>query len=66
MAIENGKLVLVKGPYPCGNSPDVPIFMHRVKLLLLTREQVVADNENPDAYCVKSNNIPDDYKGIHS
>ena len=43
VCIQTGDIVWINGPYKCGRWPDITIFRHRLKALLLPREQVEAD-----------------------
>lgn len=54
ISIEQGHIVWVYGPFPCGDWPDVKIFRHRLKGLLHYGEQVVSDKGYPDQCCVSN------------
>ena len=44
VCIQTGWIVWVNGPYPCGTWPDIKIFRHKMKAMLLPGERVEADN----------------------
>ena len=42
--IKTGWLVLIHGPFPCGDWPDICIFHHGLKNMLDKKECMEADN----------------------
>ncbi len=65
MSIEKGNLVWVNGPYPCGKFPDVAIFRLRLKKLLSQGKKILANKGYPDERCLKSHEVPAEYKSLH-
>ena len=66
LAIEDGNLVWVHGPFPCGSYPDLKTFEVGMARLLDPGEKVAADGTYWDERCIIFDNIPSNYRKLFS
>ena len=66
ISIDHGRIVWVNGPFRSGQYPDIKIFRSKLKLALDNNEHIVADNGYKDERCILANDIPAQWRSVHS